>query len=66
MLTIAWIFMGFAILGSAMILGDLKQEIEYNNKNRGSKPAIIITGGNCYGLQEADHRKNRVVLRRCS
>lgn len=66
MLTIAWIFMGIAILGSGMILGDLKHEIEYNNKNESSAYALIITKGEQYGLQKTDYREDRIVLRRCS
>ena len=66
MLMIAWVFMGIAILASALLLGDLKREMEYNNMNGCDGFALIITEGDHNGLQEADHRKSRVVLPRCS
>ena len=66
MLIIAWVFMGIAIFATALLLGDLKREIEYNNMNGSENFALIITEGDRYGLQEADHRQSRVVLPRCS
>ncbi|MDO5414611.1 MAG: hypothetical protein Q4F78_04010 [Bacillota bacterium] len=65
MLIVAWIFMGIAILASALLLGDLKREMEYNYMNGSEKFALIITEGEYHGLQEADHRKSRVILPRC-
>lgn len=66
MLIIAWIFMGIAILASALLLGDLKREMKYNYMNRNEALVLITNEGDHYGLQEADHRKSRVILPRCS
>jgi len=66
MLIIAWVFMGIAIFASALLLGDLKREMRYNYMNRNEKFSLIITEGDHYGLQEADHRQSRVILPRCS
>lgn len=60
MLTAAWIFMGIAILASAVLLGDLRREKEYNNR-----AYIEITEGGRYGSQETAHRHDREVLYRC-
>ena len=65
MLIVAWIFMGIAILASALLLGDLKREMEYNYMNGSEEFALIITEGEYHGLQEADYRKSRVILPRC-
>ena len=65
MLILAWIFMGIAILTSALLLGDLRREIEYNNMNGSEDFALIITEGEYHGLQETNHRKSRVILSRC-
>ena len=65
MLAMAWVLMGLAILTSMVLLGDLKREIEYNNKDKGSDYALIIFEGDHHGLQEANHRESRVILRRC-
>jgi len=66
MLMIAWIFMGIAILASALLLGDLKREMKYNYMNGNDDFVLITTEGDRYGLQEADNRQSRVVLPRCS
>jgi len=66
MLMIAWIFMGIAILASALLLGDLKREMRYNYMNGNDDFVLITTEGDRYGLQEADNRQSRVVLPRCS
>lgn len=66
MLILAWVFMGIAILTSALLLGDLRREIEYNNMNGSDDFALIITEGEYHGIQEANHRKSRIVLPRCS
>ena len=66
MLMIAWVFMGIAILASALLLGDLKREMEYNDMNGNDVFVLITTEGDHYGLQEADNRKNRIILPRCS
>ncbi len=66
MLIVAWVFMGIAILAAGLLLGDLKREMEYNYKDGSKELALLITEGDHYGLQEADHRKSRVILRRCS
>lgn len=66
MLILAWMFMAIAILATVVLLSDLREEIEYNNMNGSNEFALIITEGDHHGLQEADHRENRVVLRRCS
>lgn len=66
MLIIAWMFMGMAVLAGGLLLGDLRQEIEYNYKDRGNDLALIISEGDHHGLQETNHRKSRVILRRCS
>ena len=65
MLAMAWVLMGLAILTSMVLLGDLKREIEYNIKDKGNDCALIIFEGEHHGLQEANHRENRVILRRC-
>ena len=65
MLIMAWVLMSLAILASWVLLGDLKREIEYNNKDKGRDYALIILEGDHHGLQEANHRDSRVVLRRC-
>ena len=65
MLAIAWVLMGMAILLTGALLGDLKREIEYNNTDRGTEYALIILEGDHHGLQEANHRESRVILRRC-
>lgn len=65
MLMIAWVFMGIAILVSGLLLGDLKHEMEYNNMNGSKEFALIITEGDHHGLQETDHRQDRIILRRC-
>ena len=65
MLIMAWVLMSLAILASWVLLGDLKREIEYNNKDKGRDYALIILEGDHHGLQEANHRESRVVLRRC-
>ena len=65
MLTMAWVLMSLAILASGVLLGDLKREIEYNNKDKGRDYALIILEGDHHGLQEANHRESRVILRRC-
>ena len=66
MLIIAWVFMGIAIFASALLLGDLKREMRYNYMNGNEGFSLIITEGDHYGLQEADHRQSRVILPRCS
>lgn len=66
MLIIAWVFMDIAIFASALLLGDLKREMRYNYMNGNEKFSLIITEGDHYGLQEADHRQSRVILPRCS
>lgn len=66
MLIIAWVFLGIGILASALLLGDLRREIEYNNMNGRADLALITTEGDYYGLQETDHRQDRIILRRCS
>ena len=66
MLIIAWVFMGIAIFASALLLGDLKREMRYNYMNVNEEFSLIITEGDHYGLQEADHRQSRIVLPRCS
>ena len=66
MLIIAWVFMGIAIFASALLLGDLKHEMRYNYMNGNVEFSLIITEGDHYGLQEADHRQSRVILPRCS
>lgn len=66
MLIIAWVFMGIAILASALLLGDLKREMKYNYMNGCDGFTLIITEGEQHGLQEADNRQSRVVLPRCS
>ena len=65
MLAMAWVLMGLAILVSGVLLGDLKREMEYNIKDKGNDYALIILEGDHHGLQEANHRESRVVLRRC-
>lgn len=66
MLIIAWVFMGIAIFTSVLLLGDLKREMRYNYMNGNKEFSLIITEGDHYGLQEADHRQSRVILPRCS
>lgn len=66
MLIIAWVFMGIAIFSSAILLGDLRREMRYNYMNGNDEFELIFTEGDHHGLQEADHRKNRVILPRCS
>lgn len=58
--------MGIAILASALLLGDLKREMKYNYMNGNEALVLITNEGDHYGLQEADHRKSRVILPRCS
>lgn len=65
MLMIAWIFMGIAILTSALLLGDLRREMKYNYVNGNDEFVLISIEGDHYGLQEADNRKSRRVLPRC-
>lgn len=60
MLTAAWILMGFAILATIILLGDLKREKEYNNKIY-----MVISEGGHYGSQETAYRYDREILYRC-
>lgn len=62
MLTIAWCFMGIAILAAVLLLDDLRKEMEYNKYNN---EGMVRRKGDCHGLQKTAYRSGGNVLRRC-
>ena len=65
MLTIAWVFMGLAIIASGILLDDLAKEMEYNNKDIDIVKDNVIYIGDVHELRRNAYREDR-ILRRCS